>query len=216
MSAELPDDVVAEMKLNLANDDLQIWNAKWTSGDGTVLLEIEGRQTRRDTGGDETKEVTPHQAEGPAADGPQELRRLEGFIGDWNAEVRDNLAAEPAWNRANASHKSWTLGGRFVRDEVRDAEGQITLLGLWTCDANEGTHREWYFFPDGNAVQVKAIWDQASSTMKLDGQWTRGGTLRGTRKLTSADTYSWEVVSQDPTGNVVTNMSGRQSRQSPN
>ena len=209
--ATTPDGVVVKAVMKFVGADHIDWRAMWTGKDGGLLMDMTATQTRRAIGADE-KGIEPSKDAAPDPAGPPELARYAGFVGDWNATVRDNTAPQPEWNRADGNHKTWTLGGRFIRDEIRNAQGDLTMLGFWTYDAAEKTHREWYFLADGNVIEIVATWDGALNMLNIDGKFLRGGTIHGPRRVTGPNAYMWDAIIRDDAGKVLANLTGRQER----
>lgn len=215
-TSELPDGVAAVATLKFVDQDHINWAATWTAKDGKVMLEMTATQTRhRESPGAKVPETEPEKLTAPDPKGPAELRRLTGFIGDWNASVRDNAAEHPTWTEAGTNHKSWTLGGRFLRDEVLNQKKEHVMLGFWTFDPVTRKHREWYFRADGGATEIEAGWDDRTSTFHIDGKQLGGGTIRGPRRIDGPDSYIWDAVVRNDEGRMVLDLSGKQQRVKP-
>ncbi len=213
LSAVLPDGVVSKVFLQLVDADHVHWGGTWTDKDGKILLEIDATQTRR-AGGAGDKQITPTVDTGPGAQAPMRLKWLAPFIGAWTSELRNNLDTDPAWKPGDANVKTWTLGGRFLRDEVRNANGDLTMLGLWTYDDGQKKFREWYFTAAGDVLDITADASEAAKdlTLNLAGKMLHGNTLSGVQNVTGPDTYTWDARIQDDTGKIVGNLSGRLKR----
>ncbi len=213
MSAVLPDGVVAKTFMTFIDNDHVHWGGTWTDKEGKILLELDATQTRR-TVALADREITPTIDTGPGDKAPPQFKWLAPFIGVWTREFRDNLAADPAWKPGDANVKTWTLGGRFLRDDVRNAKGDVTMIGLWTFDVSQKKFREWYFTADGDVLDITADASEAAKdlTLQIEGKMLHGTTIRGVQQITGPDTYTWDARIQDDTGKVVGNMSGRLKR----
>ncbi|MEX2214873.1 MAG: protein kinase [Phycisphaeraceae bacterium] len=145
--------------------------------------------------------------------GPAELKILDSFVGRWSVQARDKLAGDTEWQDVPGSATmSWVLGGRYLLDEVRNAEGELTLLGLWTWDADGRAFRTWYFTPTGDALESTARWDKETQSFIGSGKLSSGHTMTLTHRFDPQGGFEFRMVTTDPRGRVVADVEGRKTQ----
>ena len=139
---------------------------------------------------------------------------LSNYIGTW-----DVLTGEADAPFATGEYTAeWALGGQFVRTtgSVKTADGSndFELLGMLTFDQQGGVYRMWSFFSYGLVAVGEGIWNETTRTMTETTPY--GEITQTTKRYFSTDgVEEWTSVNTDPSGKVVSEMRGRNTRRAP-
>lgn len=154
-------------------------------------------------------------ADEPAKPVP-ELRVLEDMIGTWD-EVMSNKATEwlpKAERSAAVTKKNWSLGGKVIRMEGVWMPAKTEFLSLVSYDPATKEYRTWYFDSAGGQPRgsVRGTWDDKTRTMTWTGTDEAGNKTVGKSKIIDRDTHEWTVVTTNPDGKVVLDISAKNTR----
>ena len=136
---------------------------------------------------------------------------LSHYVGTW--DVVAGPADAPFATGVNTAE--WVLGGQFVRGggalKTADGSNDFEIIGLRTFDPQAGVYRLWSFFSTGMVVQTEGTWDPAERTMT---DVTRYGDITQTTRsrFTEDGVEEWTQVNTNATGEVVSEMQGRNTR----
>jgi hypothetical protein len=147
---------------------------------------------------------------------PPELKVLDRLVGTWD-EVLTNKPTEwtpKAERSTSVTKKSWALGGRFVRMEGAWMPAKTEFVSYITFDPSTREYRTWYFdaansMPRGS---TRGTWDEAARTITWAGTDEAGNKMTGKTTFHDADTQEWTVVTTDPGGKVVLDLTGKITR----
>ena len=145
-----------------------------------------------------------------------ELRVLEDMIGTWD-EVMSNKPTEwlPKAERSESiTKKNWSLGGKFIRMEGVWKPAKTEFLSLVSYDPATKEYRTWYFDSAGGQPRgsVRGAWDDKTRTMTWTGTDEAGNKTVGKSKIVDRDTHEWTVVTTNPDGKVVLDITAKNTR----
>jgi hypothetical protein len=157
----------------------------------------------------------PGSAEDPVKP-PPELRVLEDTLGIWD-EVMTNKPTEwlPKAERSTSiTRKTWALGGQLIRMEGVWNPAKTEFLSLATYDPIAKVYRTWYFDSAGGMPRgsVQGTWDAKTRTMTWTGTDEGGNKSVGKTRIVDKDTHEWTVVTTNPNGKVVLDLSAKNTR----
>lgn len=143
-----------------------------------------------------------------------ELQVLDRFVGSWDMK----LTIQPTGGEETAvdgvSHRSWSLGGNFVRFEdpnnlerPESNEAQMLL----TYDSNRKNY-PGVLMDGANRVELTGTWDAKTTTMHWAGKSPDGGTSTGYHRFIGKDRAEASTRVNDADGNVVLRISWVQTR----
>lgn len=129
---------------------------------------------------------------------PDELDRLDAFVGTWKSEGVANFAMldEPI-KVSGTSEMRWDDSRWFViSEEVFEMEhfGESNGLGTWTYDIHDKEYRSTWVDSMGMVGLGQSEYDEKTDTWDMEaksyGPWGKS-TLKGWVKFTDADTMEW-------------------------
>ena len=173
--------------------------------DGKVFIKMNSKSTRQRDAKPFVRKKSKERSVSPP-----ELKTLEGMVGKWS-DAGVMKAAE--WTPEEARFKSeseafWTLGGRCVFSETKDA------IFLATYSASEKAVKMWHFNAAGYVHEWTGNWDDGQKTLTLksdlDGNPTVSSIFKNT--ITDKDTTSWSAIATDKTGKVYHHIEGVSKR----
>ena len=143
-----------------------------------------------------------------------ELQVLDRFVGTWDMKV----TIQPTGGEKTAvdavSHRSWSLGGNFVRFEDPNnlkRPGSNETQMLLTYDPNKKNYPG--VLMDGpNRVELTGTWDAKTTTMHWAGKSPDGGTSKSYHRFIGKDRAEVSAEIKDADGNVVLRLSWLQTR----
>ena len=129
---------------------------------------------------------------------PQELDRLNMFLGDWETTGTIKLAMlDEPFATSGRNKAAWSLDGHVLED-VADLDmgpfGRVSGKTLWTWDPAMGKYRMWWFDTLGETSEVVATFNERTQTwrMKAAGQkYGRRTSGRGTIRRIDENTLEW-------------------------
>lgn len=186
------------------DDDTMDFSIVGRRPDGRIIFELKSTSTRLPN----AKPVVHKRSEGPATS-PAELKSLDRLVGRWSDEAVMKVAVwTPEQVRFKSdSEKFWTLGGKCVVQQSKDA------LFLTTFSAVEKAVKMWHFNAAGYVHEWTGNWDDENAlTLKsdLDGNPTVTSTLQ--QKFVGNDTTTWTVIAKDKAGKVYHHLQGTSKR----
>ena len=153
-----------------------------------------------------------------AGDGPSdkvpELKALDSYIGSWDVEITSKGLP---FTKGQSSTK-WILDGRFLQQtgelQAKDGAAVVKVTTLMTYDPSKKVYRSWTFVSDGSTSESEGTWNAKSRVMTSVGRKDEnGGFSTTTADFSEAGGETWKIVYQDRAGKVVSEMSGKNTRQ---
>jgi hypothetical protein len=132
---------------------------------------------------------------------PDELDRLDAFVGKWQSEgeVKFAMLDEPI-KISGTSEAQWDNSRWFVVSrETSEMEhfGESNGLGAWTYDIHDKEYRSTWVDSMGMVALGHSEYDEKTNTWDMEakshGPWGKS-TLKGWVKFTDADTMEWWMV----------------------
>jgi hypothetical protein len=153
---------------------------------------------------------------GPTKELP-ELQILNCYAGTWEVVAANHEAPNMPVMKGKATSK-WVLDGRFLEQTgVLQALGggtAIKVTTLMTYDTEKKSFRTWTFVSDGKATESEGKWDPATQTMtSVDCPSTKGQIVTTTVNFSEAGIQKWKMSITDPSGKIVSQMVGKNTRQ---
>ena len=131
----------------------------------------------------------------------QQLKVLEGLIGDW--------AAEDEGFRIEISNQ-WTAKQNFIASQYKITEDQVESSGLQVIgwDAKDKQIKSWLFDSDGGVVT--GTWNKRDDGWSVSSVATLGGgesgSFTGVLRLKDDGSFSWEKINQVVEGQLLPNI----------
>lgn len=153
-----------------------------------------------------------------ADDGPSdkvpELKALGSYVGSWDVEI----TSKGLPFTKGKSETKWMLDGRFVQQtgdlQAEDGSTVVKVTTLMTYDPAKKVYRSWTFLSDGSTSESEGTWSAKDRVMTSVGRKDeRGGFSTTTADFSEAGVEKWKIVFTDGTGKVVSEMSGKNTRQ---
>jgi hypothetical protein len=141
-----------------------------------------------------------------------ELAALEHYAGSWESETD---SANLPFTKGKVTAQ-WILGGRFLQQsvEVIDGSADWKYLSLMTYDPEKKVYRTWIFLSDGSTMETEGTWDENRRVMTSVGRKdANGGHSITTADFSEAGVEKWKIAYKDQNGTVVTEISGKNTRQ---
>lgn len=148
-----------------------------------------------------------------AKDDPLEPLNLR--VGTWDAAITLKKAAwTPLEIKSSGQTKiQWTLGDNFIENKSNFASIDAESLELVNYDPKDGVYRTWNFskttFPRG---ETTGNWDTQSKTLTWKSDYGYGYRGKGHWKFTGEDTMNWTFTVTGPTGELLLDMEGTDTR----
>jgi hypothetical protein len=138
---------------------------------------------------------------------------LGKFVGTWKGEVEVQSADGKKTSYASRNAFTWSLNGRFLRDEGGEISGASAFLGMWTYDPQGKTYRSTYFLgPGGEIVNFTYTWDEKTQVIRGTAPLGGGIIMEAEDRFVGKDSYVWSIVVKDKEGRELNRMTGRQTR----
>ncbi len=151
-------------------------------------------------------------AQGPASAAP-ELKVLEHYVGSWYTEI---LSKGLPFTKGPALAR-WILDGQFIEQtgELQDANGTAVfkVKTIMTFDPAKKVYRTWTFASDGTMSDSEGTWNANTRVMTFSRKRDDGITTTITADFSTADVETWQIVSKDAGGKVITEIRGKNTRQ---
>lgn len=145
-----------------------------------------------------------------AADAPPrsaELQVLDYLIGDWETVV---TVKETGAKSTSIQSRKWSREGKFVLSEELDLATKRESHFLVTYDPTARQYRAC-FMNEGATVPLLGTWDANSQTMT----WKSADVAfkhEGVQRRVSQDLVEWTMTVTSPEGQVVLDLSAKQTR----
>lgn len=136
-----------------------------------------------------------------------ELQILDRFTGEWETTVTNKATGEKTSSTQNCK---WTREGTFIHSQDKETESKKEAHFLVTYDAKTKQYRA-VFINDEYTVPLLGTWDEKAQTMS----WTSADTpYKNTvvDRFIDKDHIEWSMTVTSPEGNVVLELSAKQSR----
>jgi hypothetical protein len=143
------------------------------------------------------------------------LEPLNRRVGTWDAEITLKKAAwTPSEIKSAGQTKvQWVLGDTFIENNSNFASIDSESLELVNYDSKDGVYRSWNFskatFPRG---ETTGNWDAKSNTLNWKADYGYGYAGKGHWKFTGEDTMDWAFTVTSPTGELLLDMEGTDTR----
>ena len=143
------------------------------------------------------------------------LEPLNLCVGTWDAEVTLKKAA---WTPLEIKSKGentvqWILSDKFIESKYNFAPFDSESLELVNYDSEAGVYRSWNFsptsFPSG---ETTGNWDTETRTLNWTADYGSGFRGKGNWKFIGDDKKDWAFTVTDPTGKVLLDMQGTNTR----
>jgi hypothetical protein len=181
------------------------WTLVAKDKEGKVILDLQGKQTRRKAAPEKTKS---EKVEGPPK--PPELKVLDRYLGTWDTETVNKVAE---WNPkemriAARFTNEWVLDGRFMQMKGKSSTG-VESLQMRTYDPQEKRYRAWVFDSKGTAATSRGTWDEETKTLTWKGDLGDGITATNSVRFVGTDAIEWRLVARNDEGKVFMDMEGK-------
>jgi hypothetical protein len=152
-------------------------------------------------------------AEGGPSDKVPELKLLDHYAGSWDFEM---TSKDQPFMKGRVTG-TWILDGRFLQQssEALDKDGAVVFkyMSLMTYDPVKKVYRSWIFLSDGFTGESEGTWDAKGRVMTSVGRKDENGvSSTTTADFSEAGVEKWKIVFTDATGKVVSEMSGKNTR----
>lgn len=134
---------------------------------------------------------------GPHPDFP-ELQVLHRFVGNWSGEDSQGETSQ--------STTSWTLEGRFVKQEYKSTDGSSGLI-MRGHAPSLGKYVMTLFDTNGTALMLTGDWDPARKRLTCQGDLGNGVNITVVSEFPDDETEKWMIAVRQG-GNVVGEVSG--------
>lgn len=136
-----------------------------------------------------------------------ELQVLDRYIGEWETTI--TIAATGDTAKSTQSRK-WSREGKFVLSEDQDVETKRESHFLMTYDA-KSKHYRACFINDEFTVPMVGTWDEKAQTMKWKSE-NIAFKHEGVNRYIDKDHFEWTMSVTNPEGQVVLELSAKQTR----
>lgn len=160
-----------------------------------------------------TTTTTISDDDGPADTVP-ELKALGSYAGSWDVEITSK--GQPFTKGKVIA--TWILDGRFLQQtgdlQAKDGSTVVKYSSLMTYDPAKKVYRTWIFLSDGQTGDSEGTWSAKDRVMTSIGRKDEtGGFSTTTADFSETGVEKWRIVFKDGRGQVVSEMSGRNTRQ---
>ncbi|MEX2215079.1 MAG: hypothetical protein WD768_13170 [Phycisphaeraceae bacterium] len=175
--------------------------------------------------------LTQAQKEEPVAERIPELKVLDRWVGEFDAEmtIKPSVFVPDGSKTKLVVKARWVLNGRFVQSEGRGERVQGDLrqseeyLSMMTYDRRAREYQYSFCFAvhgggadywGGNFdTYSETKWDERSQTMRANIKDERtGNTVEAATHWIDNDHYEWGAVTKDKDGNVLMDQTGKGTR----
>ena len=188
-------------------------NIKFVENGGKVLMDMEWTRNRQaGVAGQPTREQWD-KIGNPIQPLPEEIKKLQAFIGDWDAEFINApsvVAPQGRTFKAKSSGK-WVLDGRFLLGTTEfENFRSIWVMGF---DSNKNQYRMVRFTNGGLADETVGQWDNESNSFVMKPVNERPGITRTAKyHIVGNDAIESHILSKDQDGKVQMDLTIKSSR----
>ena len=188
-------------------------NLKFIEGGGTVLMDMEWTRNRQaGVAGQPTREQW-NKIGKPIQPVPDELKKLQPFIGEWDAEFANapSVVSPQGRTTKGKSTGQWVLDGRFLlgSSEV-EKHRSIWLMGY---DTNKKQFRFVRFTNAGQIDETVGQWNEEGQSFVMKAITERPGVTRtATYRVVEKDAIESHILSKDQDGKVQMDLTIKSSR----
>ena len=138
----------------------------------------------------------------------EELQVLDSYVGTWDCIVTNEATAD----KTNlVEERRWSRKGTFVLFENFDLTTKMESHYLMTYDPKAKVYRTCYI-DASNTMSLLGTWDAQTKTMSWRGKDGYENRVTGSERFVDKDTLEWSLEFTNPHGNVVAELSGKQTR----
>ena len=138
-----------------------------------------------------------------------EMQVLQRFVGTWDQRMVNTTAAEES---TSVEIRRWSTEGTFVlMESTQHSAGGPESLMLITYDSDAHVYPACYMFGPARG-RLTGTWDEQTRTMTWNGTDMSGNKIAGEHRFVDRDQAEWSLVFTAPGGEVVTALSGKQTR----
>jgi len=148
-------------------------------------------EPKKDMGDMQSMEMPPR---------PEQLDRLETFVGRWEGTMEMKMAGSEETQKATGVNQvRWACDKRFLMEDFEGDMGEghkFVGVGLWTWDDNHNRYRTWFFDNSGVANEGWATYDESDKTWHHEGSGENSMVGRrtygkGSTRFIDANTMEW-------------------------
>lgn len=204
-TADLENGATLRNKEHFIDKDTTEWALVIKDKQGELLLDVQGKLTRRKPG-----EALPKEEKAdPKRPRPAELKVLERYLGTWDFDMTNKPAAwTPKEERkANVATNEWVLGEMFLQGRGRTSD-KVESVDLTTYDPQKKAYRTWYFDSRGYHSVWSGQWDEAAKTMTIRSDWDDGVTAQAQMRFIDPSSRELKLVAKDKEGKLLLDAQG--------
>ncbi len=135
---------------------------------------------------------------------------LARFVGNWQTEITDKVEGGP--KKVEQEVCEFALGKKFVLGRQLSDGGASLGLTLITYDPTQKNYPHWFFTTSGNVERLTGHWDAAKQSMSAS-LTEEGAIVTTSSRFLDRDSIESVVRAVDADGNLVAELSGKQTRQ---
>ena len=205
-ATDLPEGWTSSGKNHFTDNDTNVVTAWIKDENGDLLLDQEGKKTRR-TERDVEDFITAWLKNEPAEDRPQELDVLKRMVGTWDtvSTIKPAEWTPDGGVTAAVVNRQWILNGRFVIDMSSHADGEKSMA-LISYDSQAKSYRNWWFNSKGHRNQSRGTWDEAAQTFSFEADLPDGKSMQSSVRFADENREVWAFKVTDAEGKVYFDM----------
>lgn len=212
-SVEPPPNTTGKMAEQFVDAATIKGNFKFIEGGGTVLMDMEWTRNRQaGVAGQPTREQWDKIGK-PIQPLPEEIKKLQPFIGEWDAEfINAPSVVSPQGRTSKAkSTGKWVLDGRFLFGATEfDNFRSIWVMGY---DTNKNQYWMVRFTNAGQIDETVGQWDKESNSFVMKPVSERPGITRTAKyHILGNDAIESHILSKDQDGKVQMDLTIKSSR----
>ena len=140
-----------------------------------------------------------------------ELQVLDRFIGTWDIEFTYQPIGGEEFKAEGVSHRSWSTKGTILRFDDPGSPDQPELQILMTYDPETGAY-PGVMMSGASRGELTGKWDEKTQTMLFSGSLPDGGSFESAHRFVDANHADPKGVFKNADGEVVANVSWKQTR----
>jgi len=139
-----------------------------------------------------------------------EQQVLDRFAGEWKTVVTNKTAGTTG---TSSPSRTWTRDGKgtVLHEESIDLATGAEFPALWRYYPEKRVYRFAMLMPNGWTT-IDGTWDEKSATMTWKGKDAWGNPGSGIHRFIDKDNSEWTYVIKNPEGEMLADMSAKQTR----